>query len=337
MPIEILKNQKNHFVFVLNHTDVSIVNAIRRTIIGNIKVVIMAKPDCTITVNSTRFNNEILKQRISCIPICLSPDESIKNYTIQLQKSNNTASTVYVTSKDFVVLENDKPSSNQLFLPDPITETYMDILRLRPKMGIVVESIQLSATLSITTGSQTGTSNIGNCYYKCSVNQEKADLEWAKKGSTDIDEKKDWDLLQAKRYVIPNSFEVSVESYVPTIYTSNQLVQIACKTLEKELLSFTEPLTIQPSETNMNNAVDIILHDCDYTIGKVLEYYLFTTHFNTTMNYISFLKNHPHDKDGILRINYIQEQSEEFITKMFLDACKECVKYFNLGSELKAM
>ena len=202
-------------------------------------------------------------------------------------------------------------------------------------MGSVVESIQITATLSITTGIQTGTSNIGNCFYKCTVNQEKAEQEWAKKGIDDKHAKKDWDLLDAKRYVLPNSFDMTVESYVLAIYSPTQLVQIACKVIEKELFSFKE-LQIQPSDTTMEKCVDLILPNCDYTIGKTLEYYLFTTKFDIDITYITFLKNHPHDKHGILRIAFKEDQTEETITAMFLEACKESVNYFNFGKELKS-
>jgi hypothetical protein len=48
-------------------------------------------------------------ERLSCIPICLTPDdEHIKNFTIQLTKTNNTSHVVFVTSEDFKVLENGK-------------------------------------------------------------------------------------------------------------------------------------------------------------------------------------------------------------------------------------
>ena len=322
--------------FTLKNTDVSIANALRRTILGNIRAVVMAKTDCNISVNTTRFNNEILKQRLACIPICLSPnEEEIKVFSIELNKSNSTAATVMVTTEDFKIIENGKASTKRLFLPDPMTKQYIDILRLRPKMGSVVESIQITATLSITTGIQTGTSNIGNCFYKCTVNQEKAEQEWAKKGIDDKHAKKDWDLLDAKRYVLPNSFDMTVESYVLAIYSPTQLVQIACKVIEKELFSFKE-LQIQPSDTTMEKCVDLILPNCDYTIGKTLEYYLFTTKFDIDITYITFLKNHPHDKHGILRIAFKEDQTEETITAMFLEACKESVNYFNFGKELKS-
>lgn len=322
--------------FTLKNTDVCIANALRRTILGNIRAVVMAKADCTIPVNTTRFNNEILKQRIACIPVCLSPTDEIKHFTIQLQKSNTTATTQFVTSGDFTVLEDGKESSKRLFLPDPMTNQYIDILRLRPKMGSVVESIQLQATLSITTGAQTGTCNLGNCFYKCSINYEKAEQEWAKKGNASKYDKKDWDLLDAKRHVVPNSFDITVESYMLSIYSPAQLVHIACKTIEKDLLSFAEPFEIKPSDTTMEKCIDIILHNCDFTIGKLIEYYLFTTKFDSEITYISFLKNHPHDKHGILRIAFKEDQTDESIAKLFLEACKECVKYFNFGKELKS-
>jgi DNA-directed RNA polymerase subunit L len=321
--------------FTLKNTDVSIANALRRTILGNIRAVVIAKTDCMITVNTTRFNNEILKQRFACLPICLSPnEEEIKTFSLELNKSNSTSATVMVTTEDFKIIENGKPSSKRLFLPDPMTNQYIDILRLRPKMGNVVESIQMTAILSITTGSQTGTANMGNCFYKCTVNHEKAEQEWAKKGIDDTHAKKDWDLLDAKRFIIPNSFDFTVESYVTAIYSPTQLVQIACKVIEKELLTFNE-LIIQPSDTTMEKCVDLILPNCDYTIGKTIEYYLFTTKFNTDITYITFLKNHPHDKNGILRIAFKEDQTEETITAMFLEACKESIKYFNAGKELK--
>jgi len=321
--------------FSLKNTDVCIANALRRTILGNIRAVVMAKPDVVITVNSSRFNNEILKQRIACIPICLSPDD-IKNYTIQLSKSNTSASIQFVTTEDFKILENGKESSKQLFLPDPYTKQYIDVLRLRPKMGNVIESIQMHATLSVTTGSQTGTSNLGNCFYRASINYELAEQEWAKKGIDDVHQKKDWNLLEAKRFVYPNSFNVTVESYAMCIYSPTQLVKIACKVLEMELLNFTAPLQMKPSDTTIEKCIDIILPECDFTIGKVIEYYLFTTKFDTEITYISFLKNHPHDKHGILRIAFKEDQNDEEVTKLFLEACKECVKYFNFSAELKS-
>ena len=58
----------------LNNMDVSIVNALRRTCLSNIPTYVMKEEDINISVNTSRFNNEILKQRIQCIPVHILDD-----------------------------------------------------------------------------------------------------------------------------------------------------------------------------------------------------------------------------------------------------------------------
>ena len=59
--------------FTIENANVSIANALRRTILSDINCVVMdtslEKKDIKIFKNTTRFNNEILKQRLSSIPI----------------------------------------------------------------------------------------------------------------------------------------------------------------------------------------------------------------------------------------------------------------------------
>ena len=60
--------------FVLKDVHVSVANAIRRTVLSDIPVVCIRTETsdinkCKITANTSRFHNEIVKQRLSCIPI----------------------------------------------------------------------------------------------------------------------------------------------------------------------------------------------------------------------------------------------------------------------------
>ena len=59
--------------FTIENANVSIANALRRTILSDINCVVMdtslEKKDIKIFKNTTRFNNEILKQRLGSIPI----------------------------------------------------------------------------------------------------------------------------------------------------------------------------------------------------------------------------------------------------------------------------
>ena len=59
--------------------------ALRRTILSDIPVVVFRtspeeENNCIIDKNTTRFNNEIVKQRLSCIPICIADPEKSSRY-----------------------------------------------------------------------------------------------------------------------------------------------------------------------------------------------------------------------------------------------------------------
>ena len=60
--------------FTLSGVDKRIANALRRIILSEIRCVAMRtmpvdKCDVNISKNTCRFNNEIIKQRLSCIPV----------------------------------------------------------------------------------------------------------------------------------------------------------------------------------------------------------------------------------------------------------------------------
>ena len=67
--------ENNHILeFTLQNVDVSVANAIRRTLLSEIDVNAFITEtfednQCTIHKNTSRFHNEIVKQRLSCIPI----------------------------------------------------------------------------------------------------------------------------------------------------------------------------------------------------------------------------------------------------------------------------
>ena len=68
-------NEKDGILkFTLSNTNVSIVNALRRTIMADLKTrVFDTTKDSNIKIyrNTTKFNNDILKQRLDCIPFIL--------------------------------------------------------------------------------------------------------------------------------------------------------------------------------------------------------------------------------------------------------------------------
>ena len=87
------KNVNNKYFTSLNlkNLDVSIVNALRRTCLSNIPTYVMKDEDINISVNTSRFNNEILKQRIQCIPVHILDDSDERNEENKYLKNKQNA------------------------------------------------------------------------------------------------------------------------------------------------------------------------------------------------------------------------------------------------------
>ena len=77
IPTPIISNKEDNvqnMTFTLSNTNYSIANSIRRTLLSDIPVVAFrtlpyTENMCNIIENTTRFNNEMTKQRLSCVPI----------------------------------------------------------------------------------------------------------------------------------------------------------------------------------------------------------------------------------------------------------------------------
>ena len=69
---------------------------------------------------------------------------------------------------------------------------------------------------------------------------------------------------------------------------------------------------INPSENTIENCFDITLNNEDFTIGKIIEYYLHKKYFTDEkkLNYVGFLKKHPHNKDSFIKVSF-----KDIITK----------------------
>ena len=91
-----LVENKGILTFKLEWINVSLANALRRTIISDIDTVVIktfphSENKANIMINTTRFNNEILKQRLSCIPIHIEDTTMpLDQYVIEVHKKNET-------------------------------------------------------------------------------------------------------------------------------------------------------------------------------------------------------------------------------------------------------
>lgn len=329
-----LEENNNTLKFTINNINVSYVNAIRRTLLSEIPcIVIKTEPheenNVNIITNKTRLNNELIKQRISSIPIHIDDIESfpIDDYVVMLNVKNDTNNIIYATSEDFEIKNIklnktlSKTEVSKIFPPDPISGDYIDIVRLLPNLNtdVDLEEINLESTLTISNAKNNNMFNVvSTASYGNSLDLAKIKEEWEIKEKLLKDKhtseelaflKKDWMLLDAKRIFIENSFDFIVETI--GIYSNYKLLEIAINIIIKKLYvvldSFKEnnDLIIQSNDT-MENTYILILKNEDYTVGKIIEYYLHSVYFKekNELNYIGFLKKHPHDIDSIIKISF---------------------------------
>ena len=323
--------------FTLSGVNVSIANAIRRTILSDIQTVVFKTSpyeECkaNIITNTSRLNNEILKQRLSCIPIHIPNFEEInlKNYLLEVNVENTTDTAMYVTTQDFKIKNlvtdsylSEKDTRN-IFPPNDYTGYFIDFVRLRPKLSddLVGEKIHLTCEFTVSTAKDDGTFNVvSTCSYGFTPDDVAINNELAKKiqgwkdegkNEKEIDfEAKNWKLLDALRIVKKDSFDFILQTI--GVFSNVELMNKACEIIDKRLQDIemsinTDEIEIKSSLNTMSNCFDIKLQNEDYTIGKLLEFILYEKFFEGTKiaTFVGFKKYHPHDIESIIRVAFKQ-------------------------------
>lgn len=340
--------------FTLSGVNVSLANALRRIVLNNIETVVFRTEtyednNCTIEVNTCRLHNEILKQRLSCIPIHSTKDDELPGkYILELDETNNTDYIMFVTTEHFKIKNKEtgeymkETDKKHIFPPDTKTQQYIDFCRLRPRIGDVPgEQIKLSCEFSIANAGVSSMFNVvSKCAYGNTIDVNKSKEAWTEKenkmkadGAT-ADEieytKTNFYLLDAQRYFVKDSFDFSIESV--GVYTNNEIVKKASAIMQGKLIDFMESVKatevpIRSSVCTMENSFDVILQNEDYTLGKALEFYLYEHFYNSNdnkkLNFCAFKKLHPHDSSSLIRIAYANKVSVSEIAKDLIEACTQ--------------
>jgi DNA-directed RNA polymerase subunit L len=329
-----LKEEDGILTFTLTGVDVCYANAVRRTILSDIPIVVFKttphnENKCNITDNTSRLHNELIKQRLSCIPICIT-NMVHKDYILEVDVENNTDTMIIVTTKDFKIkntLTDTYLEGGELkkifppFIAPTGEEYYIDFVRLRPRISeeISGEKLRLTCELSVATARDDSMFNVtGTCSYGFTPNQEKIieQLEIRKQKWKDEGKKEDeihfeaenWKLLEGLRYVKSRSFDFIIQSV--GIYDNIELIVKSCQILATQLRDIRSALdrdliTIQPSDNTLENSYDVILENEHYTIGNILNQEIYVVFYNDlkVLDYVGFKKMHPHDSDSILRLS----------------------------------
>ena len=212
-----------------------------------------AKDSINITKNTTLFNNEILKQRLGCIPVHIKDVETpVDSLQLIIEKKNESNSFEYITTKDFKIkdLKTEKMLPNdlvkQIFPPNSITKSYILFSRLKFKIfdDIPGEQLNLTCKFKVSTAKESGMYNVvSTCAYKNSVDRAQQIDIWTEK-EKELEEsgmKKDqveferenWFLGEANRIFKKDSFDFSLETI--GIFTNMEIIHKACDILINRL------------------------------------------------------------------------------------------------------
>lgn len=358
--------------FRIQNINVSYANAIRRTILADIPTVVFRtspyeKNKAKFEINTSKFNNEVLKQRLSCIPIHIHDlDIPLDNLLLTVDVYNQSSSVIYVTTDDFNVLDKNtnkiiNMKTNQLFPHNEITKSPIDFCRLQPQISeqLKGEHLKFTCEFDFGTAKSNGSFNVvSTCTYKCTIDSEQVAILEAEKrgilenkyadmyanytGSDDVHKRidesietelNDWRILDSPRITIPDSYEFRIQTVgvFENKYILKKAMSIIIDSLKNIISIYSKANDlIKDSSTFMPNCYDVTLVDYDYTIGKILEYCLYEEYFlkESTLNFCAFKKFHPHLNTSVIRMAFKTETDITNASIYLINAAKIGIQFY---------
>ena len=346
------------YQFTLSNINVSLVNAIRRTILSDIPTICFcadsnSESQCNIEINTSRFHNEILKHRLSCIPVHeKDPDLLLGKYILELDVKNDTDNMVIVTTEHFKVrnkVNNNyltKDETKRMFPLNQISQQYIDFVRLRPKISDTIpgEQIKLTADFTVRSAKDNSVYNVvSKCSYSNTKDLTEAEEVWSSYESKLLSEemskddiefqRKNFELLDSQRYFKDDSFDFILQTI--GVYDNKELVKKSCSIIYDKIANLvleidSDSVPINHSETTMEFCYDITLLNEDYTLGKILEFIIYEKYYKEEkiLAFCGFKKFHPHNSESTIRMSYVENVDKRMVAQHLRIACKDAIDVF---------
>ena len=310
------ENQEMSFDIV--DCDVSFVNALRRTMLSDIPVCCIRTENesvnqCHILVNHTRLHNEILKQRLSSIPIHTTDLELLPGkYQLVVDVTNDTDHVLLVTTEHFKL----RQIGTDIFMTDELTKRifppsyfpsvdFIHFATLKPATPFIQHTshpkLHLVAEFSVANAKTNSMFNVvAKCSYFANVDWDKAHTQlhtlqtsWKFSQLSDAEIKLRTDnfmLLDAFKFNIHNSWHFSFQSIGQL--SLSHILSNSFKLIQQTLLHIAK---------RHSNTVD------DFTYANLITHAL---HFIRPLQFHSLLQTHPH----ILDIHILSNDSAHITT-----------------------
>lgn len=326
--IENNKNQYNDdkLTFHINNLEdnlqISFVNSLRRTIEEHMFSYVIS--EINISFNNTIFNNDILIQRLTMMPIIFEKTEQyeLDKLLIKIDINNETTTPFNVKAKDFQFLYKNKEIENLISYPEII----------------FVQNILPGQHIQILCNLHKGESNIHASYkhtckniYHFEVNDKLLDLQIKEQNITDERDKVDFKLsnqvYSKTKTGLPLKYIYEMESngimsVKRTLKLGIQYLIIKLNTIMDAIKSDTYSLS------DKNPLISIFTFKNEtHTIGNLLSEYVSP---NELLDSCSYLIPHPLDNILLIKLHYkdSKNNNKENSIKIINESCMYLVKLY---------
>jgi DNA-directed RNA polymerase subunit L len=342
------KQSGDELTMIIKNTDVSLVNAIRRTILSDCETVAFntddyINSDLKIITNTTPLHNEYILHRFGLIPINIKNVDEFESgqYKFVLNKQNTGSSIINVTTADFEVynaVSNEKLNTNDFFPADKITGEYILLLKLKPNPNNNEgEHIHIEGKASKSTGKK----NSRFSPVSCVVHTYVFDEDKFKEAAKDQEDIKRFKIENGERFYKtdendePNEFNFTIESI--GVLEPKQIMKMALNVLTKKMLRFqegvskiiennatVEGLSVDESIDNMQS-YEIEIENESHTIGNLLQAYLAK---NPDVEFVGYKNPHPLIEKILIKIK-VSDHELGTVNRVFRDTTDGLVETFN--------
>ena len=312
-----IKEEDGIIQFNLSGISLSLANALRRTIMSDLSSVFIDK--ITVQENNTSINDEILKSRLSYIPVHLPQSSSLDNFTIELDIDSFSETSIIITSEDLKIKDNRTNTyinSLEIFPPDEFGN-FIEIVKLKPNNK---QSIKIIAKLELTNSTNYSINPLASLIiFHAYIDEEKLKEIYSKyyELSTDISSEEIRRKLPYSSYqdIVSNTefiFKIETVGYITNINIFLMGLDVLISKFESILGNF----CIKSNE----NIFEILIGQETYTTGNILKEFLIKN--KRSVIFHSLIIN---DTNNILRFGF-EEHNKSFTREFVAETIKSIVE-----------
>jgi DNA-directed RNA polymerase subunit L len=328
----------------------SVVNAVRRTVMSDVVTIAIAVDDITVLKNTTILHNEMISQRLSSTPPHIDAKmldhwQKQAPYTFSIEEKNDGSVVKIVTSKDINVFDAatrrkvDDAVRDKMFPPSPVSGDHVVIVYLSPRHSDTSDgdSVNVEFVARRGTGRERASWNLtSSCFFRNVIDTEafeKALVEKSLKATggepTDA-ERSQFAALDGQRFYKrdkhgeASEFEMIVhcETCLSPVYLIEKAFDILIAKIERLATQFDESkrdahdgsVTIGEGELIEGCMLyHVHVNDEDDTIGNMVQSLLYRHWLGgagSVVNFIGYNIAHPQERRVTFKIVLVDPETD---------------------------